>query len=141
MLAQIVFHSLNPRTSGLGWCLPIIGLSSTFQIIGQNWNSTGAVPITGPVVPLTVWTHVVSSYSPTNGMRMWINGTLIGSTGSFAYAPSTAPNTITLGSSLSGITGCANTNIVKGQFYGMMDELRVYSRELNASEVAALANP
>ena len=99
------------------------------------------MPVTGPVVPLTVWTHVVSSYSAPNGVRLWINGTLIGSTGSFAYAPSAAPNTIILGNSLAGTSVCANGNIVKGQFYGMMDELRVYSRELNAAEVAALANP
>lgn len=129
------------RTSGLGWCIPIIGLSSSYQIIGQSWNQTGSVPVIGPVVPLTTWTHVVHSYSATNGVRLWINGTLIGSTGPFMYAPSGARNTITLGSSLNGTANCAFGNIVKGQFYGMMDELRVYSRELNASEVAVLANP
>ena len=130
-----------PRTTGLGWCIPIIGLSSSYQIVGQSWNLTGSVPVVGPVVPLTTWTHVVHSYSATNGVRLWINGTLIGSTGPFMYAPSGARNTITLGTSLSGTSSCAPGNVTKGQFYGMMDELRVYSRELNASEVAVLANP
>ena len=99
------------------------------------------VPIIGPVVPLAIWTHIVTSYSDSNGVRLWINGALIGSTGPFAYAPSSAPNTITLGNSLSGLATCAAGMVTKGQFYGMMDELRVYSRELNAAEVAALANP
>ena len=130
------------RASGLGWCLPIIGLSSLSQIIGQSWNTTGSpAAIIGPVVPLAIWTHIVTSYSATNGVRLWFDGTLIGSTGPFAYAPSTVPNTITLGNSVSGPGPCASGSIAKGQFYGMMDELRVYSRELNASEVSTLANP
>jgi len=88
-----------------------------------------------------VWTHIVTSYSATNGVRLWVNGTLIGWSGPFVYASSNVPNTITLGSSLSGTSPCSTGSIVKGQFYGMMDELRVYSRELNASDVYALANP
>ena len=123
------------------WCLPIVGLSSSNQIIGQNWNSTNPVLVTGPVLPIGVWTHVVTSYSATNGIRLWINGTLIGTTGAFTYSPSTVPNTITLGSSLGGQSYCAYGTIVKGQFYGMMDEFRVYARELNSTDVYTLANP
>jgi hypothetical protein len=33
---------------------------------------------------------------------------------------------------------CTTDPIRKGQFYEMMDELRVYSRELNAADVDAL---
>jgi hypothetical protein len=97
--------------------------------------------VTGPVLAVGGWTHLVTSYSATNGVRLWINGTLIGSTGTFSYSPSTVPNTITLGSSLLGQPYCAYGSIVKGQFYGMMDELRVYARELNASDIYTLANP
>jgi hypothetical protein len=125
----------------MGWCIPIIGLSASNQIVGQSWNLTGAVAVTGPILSLGAWTHIVTSYSATNGVRLWINGTLVNSTGPFGYSPSTVPNSITLGNSLAGQANCAFGSIVKGQFYGMMDELRVYSRELNSSEVYALANP
>lgn len=128
-------------TTGTGWCLVTLGLSSTYQVVGLNWNSASAVQVVGPIVPLATWTHVVTSYSATNGIRLWVNGTLIGSTGPFQYLPSGAYNTITLGSSLAGQASCAGGSIVKGQFYGMMDELRVYARELNATEVYTLANP
>ncbi len=90
---------------------------------------------------MSIWYHLVTSYSATNGIRLWINGTLIGSTGPFSYAPSTVPNTITVASPLGSTGNCALGNIVSGQFYGLVDELRIYSRELNATEVAALANP
>jgi hypothetical protein len=88
-----------------------------------------------------VWTHVVTSYSATNGVRLWVNGTLVNSSNPFTYGSSGVPDTITLGSSLNGTSICASGLIDKGQFYGEMDELRVYSRELNASDVYTLANP
>lgn len=122
------------------WCIPIIGLTSSDQVVGQNWNHS-VISVIGPILPLEMWTHVVTSYSDTNGIRLWINGTLINSSGQFTYMSSGVPNTITLGSSLNGTSTCAADPIVMGQFYGMMDELRVYSRELNASDIYTLANP
>jgi len=108
--------------------------------VGQNWNNS-TVSIIGPTLPLEVWTHIVTSYSITNGVRLWVNGTFVNSSGPFAYISSGVPNTITLGSSLAGTSLCHVGPVEKGQFYGMMDELRVYSRELNESDVYALANP
>ena len=128
------------RKKGTGWCIPIIGLDASNKIIAQNWNSTGAVGVSGPTLYLETWTHIVSSFSRMNGVRLWVNGTLIGSTGPFGYWPSGVPNTISLGNSPLGPRGCASGNILKGQFYGKIDEFRVYSRELNRSEVSVLFN-
>ncbi len=97
--------------------------------------------ITGHKLPFETWTHVVTSYSAIHGIRLWVNGSLFNSSGLFTYASSNASNTITLGSSLAGTSLCTTGPIRMGQFYGMMDELRVYSRELNACDVNALANP
>jgi hypothetical protein len=119
----------------------MLGLSSTYQIIGVNWNASSVAQMIGPIIPLATWTHIVTSYSSINGIRLWVNGTLIGSTGPFQYSPSGAYNTIILGNSLAGQVSCAGGSIVKGQFYGMIDELRVYARELNATDVYTLANP
>jgi hypothetical protein len=120
--------------------MPIIGLTASYQIVGQSLSNS-MVPIIGPTLPFDTWTHVVTSYSATNGVRLWINGSLINSSGPFTYVSSNVPNTITLGSSLNGTPQCAAYPVEIGQFYGMMDELRVYSRELNASDVYTLANP
>jgi hypothetical protein len=120
--------------------MPIIGLTSSDAIVGQNFDYS-AVSITGPILSLQMWTHVVTSYSATNGVRLWVHGTLVNSSSPFTYASSGVPNTITLGSSLDGTSICIPGPIVEGQFYGAMDELRVYSRELNASDVYTLANP
>ncbi|CAF1166680.1 unnamed protein product [Didymodactylos carnosus] len=125
--------------SGLGWCISMIGLSSSGQIITQGWNGV-LLSVTGPPVSVNVWTHVVETYSFTNGVRMYINGVLYSSTGSFSYTASGVPNTITLGNPLNG-TGCASSPIVPGQYYGAIDEFRVYSRELNSTDAYSLAHP
>ncbi len=120
--------------------MPIIGLASSYDIVAQNYDN-GVVSVTGPKLPFEAWTHVVTSYSATNGLRLWVNGTLVSSLNPFTYGSSGVPDTITLGSSLNGTSECYGGPVEAGQFYGKMDELRVYSRELNASDVYALANP
>jgi len=120
--------------------LPIIGLTSSYYIVGQSYDHS-PVSVTGPKLPFEAWTHVVTSYSASNGLRLWVNGTLVSSSNPFTYGSSGVPDTIILGSSLNGASTCESGAIEAGQFYGKMDELRVYSRELNASDVYALANP
>ncbi len=133
---------LSSRTDGAqtnAWCLPIMGLTSSGQIAINSWNG-GNVPLTGPSVSLHTWTHVVATYSSTNGERLYVNGTLRNSAGAYAFAAGGVPMTITLGSSLLGVGGCNTGTIQMGQFYGSLDEFYVYARELTASEVAALAS-
>jgi hypothetical protein len=48
--------------------------------------------------------------------------------------------TITLGSSLLSTGVCKTGTIQMDQFYVSLDEFYVYARELNATEVAALAS-
>ncbi len=70
-----------------------------------------------PILSLAAWIHVVTSYSATNGIRPWVNGTLFDLTDPFAYAPSSAYNTIALESSLASQAGSAFSSVVKGQQY------------------------
>ena len=133
--------SLCSSSNGRGWCLPIVGLTSSYHLISQNQNMTGLARIMGPHIPITSWTHILTSYTSASGISLWVNGSFIGSTGPFTYLSSETVNTITLGNSLLGTTTCAHGNIAIGQFYGMLDEVRIYSRQLNLSEILALANP
>lgn len=141
-LAGGTIMHLSSRVDGAqpgGWCLPIMGLTSSGQIAVNSWNG-GNVPVTGPTVPLNSWTHVVGTYSLANGERLYVNGTLRASVGGFSFAAGTVPMTLTLGSSLQG-TGVCNTGTIQmGRFYGALDEFYVYARELTAAEVTAHAN-
>lgn len=133
----VVYRSAN----GTGWCLPILGLTASSQIVSQSWNVPGVtMEVMGPVLSPATWTHIVTSYSSSNGVRLWINGTLIGSSGPFAYMPSQVANTLSFGNSPSGPGPCAFGSVQKGQFHGVMDEIRVFSRELTVSDIATLVN-
>ena len=131
--------SLRSDGAPTGWCLPIMGLTSSGQIAILSWNFSN-VAVTGPTVPLNSWTHVAGTYSPINGERLYVNGTLRGSVGGYSFMAGGGPMTITLGNSLLGTGGCATGTIQMGQFYGSLDEFYVYARELTAAEVAAHAN-
>jgi hypothetical protein len=89
---------------------------------------------------------VAVTYSRTNRIRLYVNGTLNGTTGSIVYLASGQANTLTLPNRLQGtLTSaggtCTSQSIVPDVYFGDMDEFRVYSRELNASDVYTLANP
>ena len=127
------------------WCLAFVGLTSTGQIAIQSWNTvvtSGSylASLTGPVLSTNVWTHVVQTYSQANGMRLYVNGVLSNQTTAFTYSASNTPVYLYLGSYP--IPACVGFNVISmGQYYGLADELRVFSREITAAEVYALANP
>lgn len=135
---------LSSRTDGAqtsAWCLPIMGLTLAGNIAINSWNNSN-VPLTGPTVPLLTWTHVVATYSLSNGERLYVNGAQYGAASvPFAFQAGGVPMTLTLGSSLLGIGACNTGTIVMGQFYGSLDEFHVYARELSSPEVYTLANP
>ena len=131
---------VSQNTTGFGWCIPMLGFTNTSQIGVQSWNLS-SVGLIGPVITPDVWTHITVTYSSTNGLRLWINGTQYGSnTSPYNYAAADAPVTVTIGSSLGG-TLCATGTIKMGQYYGYVDEFQLYSRELSSSDIYNLANP
>ncbi|CAF3853439.1 unnamed protein product, partial [Adineta steineri] len=129
---------ISSQSGGGGWCLDFMGFSSSGQIISSIYSG-GSKDVVGPILSTNVWTHVTTTFSTTNGLRLYVNGSLIGSTGAMTSGGSGGINTVTLGNSL--VTGCSANSIVAGTFYGYLDEFRLYSRELSAADVIALANP
>lgn len=130
-------------SNGQGWCVDLLGFSSSGQIVATFWYTT-VLKVVGQVIPMNTWTHIASTYSSSNGGRLYVNGTLIGNTGAPQFYSSGSSMIITLGSELQGISfysggSCNFGSISPGQYYGLMDEFRVYSRELTATEVASLA--
>ena len=123
-----------------GWCLPIMGLTSSGQIAIDSWNG-GDIPITGPSVAINTWTHVAATYSQSNGLRLYVNGVLRGNSAAFNFMSGNNPMTLILGTSLAGTGVCATGTIQQGQYSGSLDEFRVYARELTAAQISTLANP
>ncbi len=121
------------------WCIPFIGFNSTNNLIAQIWNGY-VVSVVGPTLTLNVWTHIVQTFSTTNGVTLYINGTKVGTTSCSSSAASGVPDYIFVGYYGSSGSSCVTGSITSGIFYGAVDKLRIYSRELTVSDVCILAN-
>jgi hypothetical protein len=125
-----------------GWCLPMLGFSSSGVLYAQSTSSTSTlIVLMGPTVPLNSWTYVAITYSSTNGLRLYVNSTMQNSTTvAFTFISSGSPNTITLGNGLSGASSsnCPQGSITSAQYQGYIDSFSLYSRELNSSDIVTL---
>ncbi|CAF4745954.1 unnamed protein product, partial [Rotaria magnacalcarata] len=69
----------------------MLGFTSSGNVGVQSWNGN-SVSITGPVVTTNVWTHLAVTYGPSNGLRLYVNGTQYGSaSGSYTYQAAGTP--------------------------------------------------
>jgi hypothetical protein len=131
--SSIIYVSSN--SDGSGWCFGMLGMSSSGQLIAASFDGA-LVSIVGSNLILNNWTHAAITYSTVNGLRLYIDGTLLSSSVPCSYAASGVQNYLFLASSLNHTT-CGGQN---GQFFGALDEFRLYSRELSASDVWTLFN-
>ena len=129
-----LFH-LSTSSNGSGWCSTILGFSTSGYMIAQISGAT----LMGPMFSLNVWTHVVYTYSVTNGIHLYTNGTMIGSSGgNIQREGPNLPVYLTIGNGLSGLGNCSFGNISSDPFNGVIDELHIYSREISASDICIL---
>lgn len=75
------------------------------------------------------WTHIAATVTGGN-LSLYVNGTLHSSQAISNVAPGPS-DALYLGNNAGGNT--------EGHFYGKLDDLRIYSRALNASEITALS--
>jgi hypothetical protein len=124
---------------GRGWCTPFINFTPTGSVITEVYDQSSSIALTGPNILYNAWTHIIQTYSPINGQRLYINGALYAaSSASTIYAASQQPDFFTFGNILTG-TACANPSTVITVFQGSVDELRIYSRELSSIDSCLLA--
>jgi len=98
------------------------------------YDARDPVVLSGPPLSTNNWHHLVMQSTGSNGDKFeaWINNQYVGHvqlTNDINYANS---EPITL--------GIRGWNLTKGQYYGKIDELRVYNRTLSAEEISELFN-
>ena len=129
---------MSDHADGNGWSLPMISLTNNGELITVAWSG-GSTIIMGPPILANMWTYVAVTYSSTNGLRLYVNGTLFNSSLPYSFVGSGHSNYLLVGSSRLANTLVGWSNII-GQYSGAVDELRVYSRELTTSDIIALTN-
>ena len=127
-------------TSTTAPCSILMAFSTIGQIIFGIPTALGTTSqIVGPTITVNQWTHLGYTYSPTNGVIMYINGIRQGTTGNVSYATwGTNYDYLNVAQNIS--TACSLSLITNGYYQGSIDEFYVYRRELTASAIASLAN-
>jgi Concanavalin A-like lectin/glucanases superfamily len=117
------------------------GLTSTgFVTVNVFDSSNNVISATASsVLLLNTWTHIAQTFSTSNGIRLYING-VIAATASASTGRPVGPFAI-IGASPSGTTACSAGSISRGQFYGSVDEFRVFRNQLTANDICRLAYP
>lgn len=140
LMGTLVHVSTN--ASGTGFCSPFIGFASNGSLIAQVRTNTTYVAVSYSNLPLATFSHIVQTWSPMNGLRLYINNILVHSVTATTYSASSAwVNYVTLGNCLNGCLNCSTVTgnqIASGPFTGAVDDFRLFSRELTTSDVYAL---
>jgi hypothetical protein len=125
-----IVHVLFNITTNMSSSLDMIGFDNQGHLISQiQTNET--IFIIDPLININIWTHVAQTYSLINGLKLYINGT-----GPIFSMNIKQTQTITLGNCLQ---SCGGTGVILDSPYvGLIDEFRIYSRELNASDIQSL---
>lgn len=133
-------------------CLLVLGLQNgNNQLVAYLPNATAvgsSVNIIGPSMPSNAWVHVAFTWSPKNRARLYTSAILQGSSNdantlnNVRGGNNSAPMTVTLGK----YNGVANCQGIQGinttqQFMGSLDELFVFSRELQDNDLQKLSHP
>jgi len=134
--SSFVLH-LSRDIDGTNSCAQLIGLNSFGQIVVHGLDTSGLVELVGPVLRTGEWIHIVETYSQTNGLRLYVSGTLYDQSSPFSYAASGMPMTVILGQALNG-DNCLHGTIRSGYYRGQIDEFYIYSRELSQAHVTSL---
>lgn len=142
----LIHISLN--SYGNSTCYDLLALNGTAALVYQLMiTNTSVSNVQGPTISVNSWTHIAIIYSYKNGMSLYINGQFFTAspiTGNLFLVDSTIPWYVTLGNvGSSAVVNCLSGSIpiVSGPFQGMIDEFRIYNRELNSQEICVLANP
>ncbi|CAF5107276.1 unnamed protein product, partial [Rotaria sp. Silwood1] len=156
VLGGTLIH-LSTGSDGTGTaCFDLLGFSSTGQLIANLYDTYSccytyySTSIGGPIMSTSIWTHIVLTYSSSNGMALYTNGTLHVVNDAFTSFPSNGivftsrPYMIVGNPSTTGSvpSSCLVTSpaLSPGHYQGIIDDLRIYSRELTSSEVCSLYN-
>jgi hypothetical protein len=128
---------VSQNQNGAGWCLPMLGLDANGNPVAQSWTGAASTAASADPVTAGTWTHIAQTWSPTGGLRLYVNGVLKATNPQATFAPSNAPDYVTLGSQ--GAGGGACTGALNAAFAGSVDDFKVWGRELSATEIAAEA--
>ncbi|CAF0780857.1 unnamed protein product [Adineta steineri] len=141
LLRGVLLH-LSIYNNGAGWCMPFLSFTSNGSLVAQIYNGSAVVSAIDPTfsISTSVWSHIVQTWSSTNGLRLYINNNLVKSNPVSTYTASGGSNFVTLANMLSNASTCLLGPGDSIPYQGDIDDFRAYSRELSSSDVCTLCS-
>ncbi len=129
---------VSDGSDGVGtWCLSLLQVQAG-KAFAVGWTGAGSTATGATTLLPNKWYMITTTWDPTGGLRIYVNGGLDGSTPQATYTSSGATDFISIGSPHPGGTICDSDSGVG--FTGYIDDVRVYNRSLPATELKQLYN-
>ncbi len=113
------------------------GDRGTNEYMVQCHNNVNRLEVTYPSSPIGKWHHWLVTTSAT-GTTMYLDGSLIASNSLFINNTWTTARDFSIGVSVSPYGYAPYTDTYIAYFDGSLDDIRIYNRELSASEILSL---
>ncbi|CAF2119223.1 unnamed protein product [Rotaria magnacalcarata] len=122
--------------------MPMLGFVNPSHIQAHGCSTSGSTTLIGSTVSAGIWTHIAVTYGAFNGLRLWINGGQFATSSAvYNYSVVDLPVTMTISSYFASSDSCSLSNIMTGQYFGLVDEFQLFSRELSSTDALSFANP
>jgi hypothetical protein len=121
--------------SDAGNCITLLSLNGYAEATIAQAGPTRLTINEGFTIPSGLWTHVAVTFSPANGLRLYVNGNVVAGTNSTFFG-SGSPQTVYLGAP-PGVGACWGDT---GIFNGLMDDVRIYNVERTRAQISADTN-
>lgn len=136
--AKVIVHTAVNPSGGDGFCLPLVGNDDAGHIVAQiafDADPRAMVSAVGPALPLGKWSYVLASWSSRDGLRLYVDGALVGTAPAKHRLAPASPISLFVGSDRG--AACWTHRIESGDFNGAVDDLRVWDHALSEEEVRA----
>ncbi|CAF1302014.1 unnamed protein product [Adineta ricciae] len=138
-LSGFILYLLTAANDG-SYYKPVLGITSTGEpLVVLSLLPLGAHPTANPdPVVLNQWTHLALSVSYENGLCLYVNSVFKARRTEY-YAGNGYIKTLHVGANTQySQTYCYDARISEMQFFGVMNELHVFNRELTQNNLCTL---
>lgn len=130
-------------SGGQGWCIPLLGYDQGGHLVAQvpfAPDPEAFLSATGPVLALNQWSHVAVTWSAPDGVRLYVNGTVVASGAPQSQAQRhreapAAPMHLFFGSDNG--ARCWTKSIEAGHWNGVIDDLHIYNYAVSSERIRA----
>lgn len=137
---KVLVHTAVDDSGGAGYCLPLLGFDANGGLAAQIATDADPKSIVSAVAaspPLDRWSRIVVTWSDRDGLRLYVDGTLVASAAARHRLAPGGPLRVFFGSDCG--AQCWPGAIVSGGSNATMEDVELWDYALGADEVRAMS--